>query len=517
MGIPNSFDILQAVIEATPDAIFVKDLDGRYVLVNAAAARFLGRSPEDIIGRNDLELYPAATARQFIEDDRRVLESGQAQSFEGVATSAEGTQAYLVTKGVYRDPGGAILGLYGISHDITELRKTHETLEQTREALFRAQKMEAVGQLTGGIAHDFNNILAVIIGNIELLRHHLPRGPYADDLIDSILRAALHGRELTGHLLAFSRQRQLNPRPIDVNELVEGIVRLLGRTLGSHITITVEATRERCVAVVDPAALEAAILNIALNARDAMTDGGTLTIRTSCATVTTPPITDDDAVPGTYVRIDLEDTGCGMSPEVAARVFEPFFTTKGTSGGTGLGLSMVYGFARQSGGAVSVMSSPGQGTTFTLHLPYAEAHAHVDPAPAPSQPLPSMRTVLVVEDEVAVRRTLTRQIETLGHRTLTAAAAADALRVVRENPGGIDVLVTDVVLGPGMDGIDLVGEARTIIPELPVIFLSANAAVPSALERIRSVGAPLLQKPVTSAQIERVINEVCEPRLERRR
>ena len=370
MGIPNSFDILQAVIEATPDAIFVKDLEGRYVLVNAAAAHFLGRSVQDIIGRNDFELYPPADARQFVEDDRRVLETGEAQSFEGVATHAAGTQAYLVTKGVYRDPSGTILGLYGISHDITDLRKAHETLEQTREALFRAQKMEAVGQLTGGVAHDFNNILAVIIGNVELLRHHLPRGPYADDLMDSILRAALHGRELIGQLLAFARQRQLNPRPVDINALVEGIVRLLGRTLGSGVTVVTETSADAGVAVVDPAALEAAIINIALNARDAMPTGGTLTIRTSRADVTTPPIADDAPAPGTYVRIEMEDTGTGMTPEVVARVFEPFFTTKGTTGGTGLGLSMVYGFAHQSGGTISVSSTPGRGTRFTLLLPY---------------------------------------------------------------------------------------------------------------------------------------------------
>jgi PAS domain S-box-containing protein len=384
MGIPNSFDILQAVIEATPDAIFVKDLEGRYVVVNAAAARFLGRHPDDIVGKKDFELYPPAEAQQFIEDDRRVLETGRAQAFEGVATSPDGPQAYLVTKGVYRDPQGAILGLYGISHDITDLRKAHESLEQTREALFRAQKLEAVGQLTGGIAHDFNNILAVIIGNIELLRHHMPRGPYADDLIDSILRAALHGRELITQLLAFSRQRHLNPRPVDINQLVDGIVRLLGRTLGSGIAVATEVAPDTGMAVVDPAALEAAIINMALNARDAMPQGGTLTIRASRACVVRFPIGDDAPAPGDYICIELEDTGVGMTPEVAARVFEPFFTTKGASG-TGLGLSMVYGFARQSGGAISVISNPGRGSRFTLMLPYGAVANEAGPGPDASR------------------------------------------------------------------------------------------------------------------------------------
>src|SRR5438874_4966602 len=300
MALPNSDQILQAVIEATPDAIFVKDLDGRYVLVNAAAARFLGKSPEDILGKHDLELYSEETARRFIEDDRKVLATGQAHYFEGIATGEGDTrQAYLVTKGVYRDSEGKILGLFGISHDITELRHAQETLEQTRDALFRSQKMEAVGQLTGGIAHDFNNILAIILGNVELLRAYLPKDKYADEIVDPVLRATLHGRDLTGHLLAFSRRRLLNPQAVDVNGLVASVVRLLGRTLGATIRIVTATSDNTGIAFVDPAALEAAVLNVALNARDAMPQGGTLTIRTSRADVTGPQTTDDDPKAGT--------------------------------------------------------------------------------------------------------------------------------------------------------------------------------------------------------------------------
>src|SRR5229473_234116 len=311
MAIPNSYDILQAVIEATPDAIFVKDLEGRYVLVNEAAARFLGKSPAEIVGKHDLELYPEETARRFIEDDRYVLSTGKPHAFEGVATSETGTQAYLVTRGVYRDKDGQILGSFGISHDITELRLAHETLDHTRDALFRSQKMEAVGQLTGGIAHDFNNILAIILGNAELLRAYLPKDTYADEIIDAILRATLHGRDLTGHLLAFSRRRLLNPQPVDVNGLVTSIVRLLGRTLGATIRIATATSDDAGIAFVDPAALEAAVLNIALNARDAMPDGGSLTIRTSAIEVTDAPATDDDLNPGSYAVLSLEDTGSG--------------------------------------------------------------------------------------------------------------------------------------------------------------------------------------------------------------
>ena len=298
MSIANSSDILQAVIDGTPDAIFVKDLAGRYVLVNDAAARFLGRSPGEIVGKKDFELYPEETARQFIEDDRQVMATGLPQAFEGVATGKDGArQAYLVTKGVYRDPDGRILGLFGISHDITELQAANESLAQAREALFRSQKMEVVGQLTGGIAHDFNNILSVILGNVELLRVYMHgkrrRDEQVEEMIDSIIRATLHGKDLTSQLLAFSGRRHLNPKPVDINELVTSTVRMLSRTIGSTIDLETNLTPSSPIALVDAATLEAAILNISLNARDAMPHGGLLRISTLRAEVTEPPAAAD--------------------------------------------------------------------------------------------------------------------------------------------------------------------------------------------------------------------------------
>jgi PAS domain S-box-containing protein len=508
------------VIEATPDAIFVKDLAGRYVLVNEAAARFLGKSPADIVGKHDLEIYPEETARQFIEADERVMATGEPQAFEGVATGEVGRQAYLVTKGVYRDKDGQVLGLFGISHDITELQLAREALEQTREALFRSQKLEAVGQLTGGLAHDFNNILQIILGNVELLRAHLPDDPFAGEIIDAVLRAAFHGKDLTGQLLAFSRRRLLNPRPVDVKALVADIIRLLGRTLGETIRVTTAASDEAWVAFVDPAALEAAVLNVALNARDAMPDGGCLTIRTSKVEITDPPPTDDDLKPGAYAVLTLEDTGCGMVPEVAARVFEPFFTTKPGGRGTGLGLSMVYGFAAQSGGAVTIVSEPGRGTTVRIFLPLAGTEsqpavltaAPVDtPAAlsaAPADTPAASRTILVVEDEADVRSLVRRQLESLGHRVLVAKAADEALRLI-EGPGAPNLLVTDVVLATGMNGIDLANAARALRPGLPVIFMSGYTAVPEAQRRIRETGAPLLPKPFSTLQLEQAVNAVC--------
>jgi PAS domain S-box-containing protein len=509
VAIPNSYDILSAVIDATPDAIFVKDLNGCYVVVNAAFARFIGKTPAEIVGRNDFELYPEVDARAFVDADRQVLATGEPQAFEGVATGESGPQTYHVTKGVYRDKDGKILGVYGISHDITELQQAHETLEQTREALFRSQKMEAVGQLTGGLAHDFNNILAIILGNVELLRAYLPHDPYADEIIDTVLRATLHGRDLTGHLLAFSRRRLLHPQPVDVNAIVDSIVRLLGRTLGATVRITTEPGADAGIAFVDPAALEAAVMNVALNARDAMPDGGSLTIRTSRVEITTPRAAGDELEPGAYAALVLQDTGAGMAPEVVARVFEPFFTTKAGGRGTGLGLSMVYGFAKQSGGTVTIASEAGRGTTVTMFLPLAKQDQESPAISAAFTDVPSVpRTVLVVEDEADVRTIVRRQLESLGHRVLVADGVTEALLLI-QSPGAPELLLTDVVLSGKMDGIELAKAARAARPNLPVIFMSGYTAVPEAQQRMRDAGAPLLSKPFTTPQLARAVNAVC--------
>jgi hypothetical protein len=236
--IPNASDILLAVIDATPDAIFIKDLDGRYVIVNQAAARFLNRTPDDIVGKNDLELYPEDTARQFMKDDQVVLAEGRPRQFEGVASSGLGTQAYLVTKGVYRDRYGRVLGVYGISHDVTELRAAQDSLEQTRAALFRSQKMEAVGQLTGGIAHDFNNLLTVILGNIDLLDRRFGDDERLRRHLAAMRHASERGQTLTGQLLAFSRRQRLNPESLDVNALVRGFEPLIRRAIGETTMLT---------------------------------------------------------------------------------------------------------------------------------------------------------------------------------------------------------------------------------------------------------------------------------------
>ena len=369
--------------------------------------------------------------------------------------------------------------------------------------------MEAVGQLTGGIAHDFNNILAVIIGSVELLRAYLPKDHEAADTINAILRAALHGRDLTSQLLAFSRRRLLNPQPVDIDALVTSSTRMLGRTLGEMIRVMADLDGRAGMVLVDPAALEAAILNIALNARDAMPQGGTLTIRSTRVDIDQQAATAVDVEPGLYVRLSLEDNGAGMTPEVTSRVFEPFFTTKAGTKGTGLGLSMVYGFAKQSGGGVTITSTVGKGTAVTLLLP-ADRRAPVTIPDDPEVVKAIPRRILVVEDDGDVLNVVRSQLESLGHSVLVAERASDALVLVKE--ARPELLLTDVVLADGLDGIELAKEARRILPVLPVIFMSGYTAVPEAQQRLRETGAPLLAKPFTTPQLDRIINDTLAER-----
>jgi CheY-like chemotaxis protein len=294
---------------------------------------------------------------------------------------------------------------------------------------------------------------------------------------------------------------------VAINALVDNIVRLLTRTLGASIRITTVAGRDAGVAMVDPAALEAALLNVALNARDAMPDGGTLTIRTSKTEITHAPRMEDDLPIGQYAMLAIQDTGTGMPPEIVQRVFEPFFTTKTQGTGSGLGLSMVYGFAKQSGGSVTIASDVGRGTTVIIYLPLTKKQPAQDTTPAMlmTPPVISHR-ILVVEDEAAVRSTVRRQLETLGHTVLVAENAENALLILNSDPP--DVLLTDVVLGSGMNGIDLADAARMSRPGMPVMFMSGFTAVPEAQKRIQDSGAPLLSKPATLSQLERALNVV---------
>jgi CheY-like chemotaxis protein len=337
--------------------------------------------------------------------------------------------------------------------------------------------MEAVGQLTGGLAHDFNNLLMVTIGNLDLLADDLRDFPKQRSLAETALAGALRGAELTRQLLAFSRRQTLQPKVVQINDFISGMTKLLQRTLGETIEVRMNLAADLWSANVDPSQVESALMNLAVNARDAMPSGGRLTIETTNKHLDEDYVAlNPEAVPGDYVMLAVSDTGSGIPREILERVFEPFFTTKETGKGTGLGLSMVYGFIKQSGGHIKIYSEVDVGTSVRLYLPRA---IKPDEEKAVGTPMGDAfmgrgETILVVDDNAEVRRTAVAQLERLGYRVREAADGPEAIAVLREI-GRVDLLFTDVVMAGGMSGLDLAAQARATRPDLKVLFTSGFA------------------------------------------
>jgi signal transduction histidine kinase len=366
-------------------------------------------------------------------------------------------------------------------NETLEARIAHALAEQraAEEALRQSQKMEAVGQLTGGLAHDFNNILTGIMGSLELMRTRISQGRVAeaDSFVTAALAASRRAASLTHRLLAFSRRQTLDPKPTDANRLVTGMEELVRRTVGPHIALEVVTAGGLWPTLIDGPQLENALLNLCLNARDAMPDGGRITIETANRWLDETAARDRDLPPGQYVSISVTDTGTGMAPDVIARAFEPFFTTKPMGQGTGLGLSMIYGFVRQSGGQVRIYSEVGRGTSMHLYLPRnygseIERSAAMDPSPA--VPLAAGETVMIVDDEPTVRMLVCEVLKELGYTALEAADGPSALPTL-QSKARIDLLITDVGLPGGMNGRQLADAARFSRPGLKVLFITGYA------------------------------------------
>lgn len=417
---------------------------------------------------------------------------------------ADGSYAHVVDRGfVIRDANGKAVRMVGGMADVTERRAMQAKLQQT-------QRMEAIGQLTGGVAHDFNNLLTVILGNADALAGKL-EDPALKTLADMTRAAADRGAELINRLLAFARQQPLEPRAVDIAELLAGMDGLLRRTLGGEIEIELVRGGELAPAVVDPFQLESALLNLCINSRDAMPGGGRLTIETANVTLD-PSQTGEkgEFAAGDYVMIAISDTGTGMDPEISAKAFEPFFTTKEPGKGSGLGLSMVYGFAKQSGGHVKIYSERGHGTTVKLHLPRAAVAQPVAPrAVRDADPGGGCERILLVEDDDLVRQHVTAQLQSLGYEIVAARDGPDAL-VALGQPTRFDLLFTDVVMPGGLNGPQLAAEAKKLWPDLPVLFTSGyteNAIVHQGrLDR----GVHLLTKPYRRKDLAEKVRQVLD-------
>ena len=459
--------LLGVLLDSTPDHIDVKDPDGRYVLVNRASAAWFGRPVEDIVGLTEADLHGPVDSVPAMNRDRAVIASGTPIDFEQEGTYNGVTRTWLTTKNVVRDPGGRTIGLLTISHEITDQRRQEAQLRQSA-------KMEAVGQLAGGIAHDFNNMLTAIRGYTELVRAHLPPGNDEDVAdLEQVIISADRAAELTRQLLAFSRRQVLAPRVLDPAETVGAIAPMLRRLLGEQVELTIRSAPGLGKIRVDPAQLDQVILNLAVNARDAMPDGGQLRIETANADLDAGYVSGHPgAQAGPHVRLIVTDSGTGMDAVTRERLFEPFFTTKEAGRGTGLGLATVYGIVKQSGGSIDVYSEVGLGTTFRVYFPRVVSEpAAVSKAVAPTEVPTGVETILLVEDESAVRGFARRALTGLGYVVLEATNGREALSIANNHAGHIDLLVTDVIM-PGIHGSELSLQLTAGRPGLRTLFAS---------------------------------------------
>jgi PAS domain S-box-containing protein len=474
------------------DLLVVADRDGVWRTVNPACTRTLGWSEAELLNRTSEWLQHPDDGGTTRAQVNKLRSSEATVRFESRFRHKDGSYRWLSWTGVPDQNH-----IYAVARDVTAEKAAAERLKVTEEALLQSQKMEAVGQLTGGIAHDFNNLLTGIVGSLDLLQTRLSQGR-TDNVaryINAAMTSANRAAALTHRLLAFARRQPLIPKSVDANQLVVSLEDLLRRTIGETIDLAIVAADDLWFTLCDPNQLESALLNLAINARDAMPDGGKLTIATSNARIE-GVIADSPALsPGDYICISVTDTGAGMSAEVAARAFDPFFTTKPIGQGTGLGLSMIYGFARQSDGHVTIDSKLGRGTSVRLYLPrhQGEIAAQFASAATAAEYAATGETVLVVEDEPVVRAVIVEMLGEQGYQTLEAIDGPSGLRILRAN-ARIDLLVTDVGL-PGMNGRQLADQARETRPDLKVLFITGYAESAAISDGFLQPGMEMITKP----------------------
>jgi PAS domain S-box-containing protein len=464
------------VQSVTDYAIYMLDLAGHVASWNAGAERFKGYKAEEIIGEHFSRFY--TDEDRATDLPRRALETARTQGrfeAEGWRVRKDGTHFWAnVVIDPVRDSTGTLIGFAKITRDLTERRESQLALEQAQQAFFQSQKMEAIGKLTGGVAHDFNNLLAAIIGSLDLARRKMADGGDISRFVDNAMKAAERGATLTQRMLAFARKQELKLETVDPAVLVRGMAELLQRAIGGEIVIDTRFPLMLRPVYADPAQLELALLNLAVNARDAMPDGGRIVIAAREEKVRQG----SGLKPGGYVCLSVTDTGQGMDADTLARAMEPFFTTKGVGRGTGLGLSMVHGLAEQCGGKLELVSRPGEGTTAELWLPMSETSAQKTPSedePAAKPATTDAFVILAVDDDALVLTNTAAMLEDAGHRVLQATSGKAALKLLSESR--VDAMITDFAM-PEMNGAQLAEAARAGWPQLPVLLVSGFAELP---------------------------------------
>ncbi len=487
------------LVEAIHDyAIYMLDPAGTITSWNAGAQRFKGYAEDEVIGTSFQRFYTPEDRAAGLP--ARALQAAAREGkfeAEGWRIRKDGTRfwAHVVIDPI-RSPAGELVGFAKITRDLTERREAQRQLDETREALMQSQKMDAIGQLTGGVAHDFNNLLMAILSSHQLLRKRLGNDPRSLLLLDNATQAAQRGVALTQRMLAFARRQELKPEPVDVPTLIRSMTELLRRSLGPTVAIEMELPFSLDRVMVDPTQLELAVLNLAINARDAMPAGGTLEIGTRAASIDAGHSSGLPA--GRYICLWVRDTGEGMDEATLARAAEPFFTTKGVGKGTGLGLSMVHGLAEQLGGRLIMKSAMNQGTTAEIWLPTSDIPVtHEEEGIAPQTGGVGPVTILAVDDDALVLMNTTFLLEDMGHKVISASSGKQALQAL--NAGhDIELVVVDQAM-PGMTGTELIREIRASRPDMPIVLATGYGEVPPGVSVDVKLTKPFGQEELAQA------------------
>ena len=495
---------LRTLIDSLPQRVFFKNTELIYVFASASYAGDMGLHPKEFPGKTDFDFHSKELAEKYRSDDRSVMSARKTLEFEERYVHGDKQLTVHTVKVPVEDENGAVRGVLGIFWDITERLEMEAKLRH-------AQKMDAVGQLTGGVAHDFNNLLAIVLGNLELMELGAKDDPSLLDHIAKAMRAVERGGLLTQRLLAFSRQQPLEPQTVDPGELVSGMLDMLRRALGETVAIHDSLPASVWPVSVDAAQLENALINVAINARDAMPGGGDRTIEAGNV------LLDEeysklhaDVVPGEYVLLEVSDNGEGMPPEIRDQAFEPFFTTKETGKGSGLGLSMVYGFVKQSHGHVAIYSEPGQGTTIKIYLPRStDSPGQADLGDDDPAPPKGAERILVVEDDNDVREVAAAMLAGHGYDVIEAVDGDDALDKLRAS-GRIDLLFTDVVLPGSMNGNELAKAAERIRPGVKTLFTTGYAKNAVVHDGRLDEGVELISKPYRKVDLIKKVQSILE-------
>ncbi len=510
----ESKQLIESVVENVPLMIFLKDArDLRFVVLNRAGEDLLGYDRKDLLGKNDLDIFPPEQAAFFVAKDREVLAGGVPVDIpeEPILTAKQGERLLHTRKVCIKGADGGTKYLLGISEDITERKRAEANHQLLEEQLRVSQKMEAIGSLAGGVAHDFNNLLTVILSYTGFAMEGVREGdPTKGDLLE-VKKAGEQAAALTRQLLAFSRKQILQPVLVDLNQIAAGTERMLRRILGEDIDLVQVLAPDLGLVKADPGQIEQVLMNLVVNARDAMPEGGKLTIETSNAEIDEEYAARHVAVtPGPYVQVAVTDTGSGMDAQTRARLFEPFFTTKEKGKGTGLGLSTVYGIVKQSGGNIWVYSEPGRGTTFKIYLPRdASVTAPAVKPTAVHRPATGTETILLVEDEEALRKVARRALVEAGYTVLAAANGDEAIRACVEHVGDIQLLLTDVVM-PGMSGKTLAQSLSKTQPALKILYMSGYTDNAIVRHGVLDAGTHFLGKPFTAGELLRKVRDVMD-------